>query len=504
MAHPTKLSRRTFLRASGGAAAGLAGIALVGAGGRAATQDQITIRWWDQFLPLEPLHRAIWEAYQAAHPNVRVEYTVYNPQEMGQALQLAFESRQMPDVHTLAGLGIPAARLVRDGWFQPFPRGDELRQILPEGSLLEGFSVFNGQVYALPLFSFRQYTSLNWFNRDLMEGAGVDPETGPTTWEQFRQAAAAITDAGGGQTFGWIQGIGFVDRLAVHVNDLAQAAGAEVSTGGVPGVATFDPRTGEYPFGREPYVQALDFLASLNRDGVLYPGAVSLDARTARAHWAAGAAGMFLDGPWNIGVVQAEFQDFIDRVGVAPLPAPEGRTPPYVHNAPVGGEFWISSQSQHAAVAEDIMRGFTTREYYVGLAERMDQPPLDLSAVDDANVHPTYRRAIQLFQEGVRLGPSPLVKNPAMAEVLAEMQQIRPSLGEIAQGVFSGDVDDPAAALQTFADQLTAERERAIAAVNGRGIQVSLDDWVFPDWQPGQDYTAGAPATPAAGTPTPS
>ena len=376
-----ELSRRTLLRTSAGAAAG---VALVGAGSRtrrAAAQEEVTIRWWDQFLPLEPLHQAIWDAYQAAHPNVQVEYIVYNPQEMGQALQLAYESGQMPDVHSLAGLGIPAARLVREGWFQPFPGGEELRQILPEGSLLEGFSVFNGQVYSLPLFSFRQYTSLNWFNRDLMEGAGVDPETGPTTWDQFRQAATAITESGGGQAFGWIQGIGFVDRLAVHVNDLAQAAGAEVSTGGVPGVATFDPRTGEYPFGREPYVQALEFLASLNRDGVLFPGSVSLDARTARARWASGAAGMFLDGPWNIGVVQAEFQDFTERVGVAPLPAPEGRTPPYVHNAPVGGEFWISSQSQNAAVAADILRGFTTREYYVGLAERMDQPPIDLSVV---------------------------------------------------------------------------------------------------------------------------
>ncbi len=496
------LSRRRFVRVSSGAVAGVAGLGLVGRSSRVglvAAQDDVTIRWWDQFLPLEPLHQAIWDAYQAAHPNVSIDYTQYNPQEMGQALQLAFKSGQMPDIHTLAGVGIPSARLVREGWFQPLPQGEELRQLLPPGSFLEGFSVFGGQVYSLPLFSFRQYTSLNWFNRDLMEGAGIDPETGPTTWDQFRQAATAITEKGGGQAFGWIQGLGFVDRLAVHVNELAQAAGAAVSTGGVAGVATFDPKTGEYPFGRDPYVQALEFLASLDRDGALFPGSLSLDARTARARWATGAAGMFLDGPWNIGVVQAEFADFMDRTGVAPVPAPDGGTPPLIHNAPLVGEFWVSSQSKNPAVAGEILRELTTREYYVGLAERMDQPPLDLSVVEEANVHPTYRRAIQLFQEGVRLAPSPLIKNPGMAEVIGEMQPIHPNLGEIAQGVFSGDIDDPRTALQSFADQLSAERERAIGVVRGRGVEVSLDDWVFPTWQPGEDFAADSAATPISG-----
>lgn len=494
----TALSRRVLLRATAGGAAGIAFGGSLPIAGRAA-QDEVVVRWWDQFLPIEPLHRSIWDAYQAAHPNVRVEYTQYNPQEMGQALQLAFESGQMPDVHTLAGVGVPAARLVRQDWFQPLPQADAIATALPPGSLLEGFSVFGGQVYGLPLFSFRQYTSLNWFNRELVERAGGDPETGPTTWDQFRQTAAAITEAGGGQAFGWIQGIGFVDRLATHLNDLAQAAGAAVSSGGVPGAATFDPTTGAYPFGTDPYVQALEFMASLNQDGTLFPGSSSLDARTARARWATGAAGMFLDGPWNVGVVQAEFGDFLDRVGVAPVPAPEGRTPPYIHNAPVGGEFWISSQSEHPEVAGEILQELTSREYYVGLAERMDQPPLDLSVVAEANVHPTYRRAVELFQEGVRLGPSPLVRNPAQAEVLAEMEQIRPSLGEIVQGVFSGDVEDPRAALQTFADQLTAERDRAIETVRAAGSEVSLDDWLFADWQPAEDYAAGTVATPAGG-----
>ncbi len=472
------LNRRRLVQSSAALAGSLAAVRITPRGGIAA-QDAVTITWWDQFLPLEPLHQSIWDRYQEAHPEVTVEYTVYNPQEQGQALQLAFESDQMPDVHSLAGLGVPAEQLVSQGWFQPLANGEEIQQALPAGSLLEGLTIFDGEVYSFPLFSFRQYTSLNWFNKELMEGSGIDPETGPTTWDEFRQAAKAITDAGSGRIYGWIQGLNFPERLGVHVEELAQAAGA-------PG--PIDHTTGEYAYASEPYAQAIEFLLSLQDDGSLFPASSTLDARTGRARWATGVAGMFLDGPWNIGVVQQEFADFTDMVGVGSIPTPSN-DPAFIHKGPTGGVFWISSQSENPEVAADILREFTTPEYYVGLAERMDQPPLDLAAVEQAEVHPTYQRAIALYSEQVRLAPSPISRNPAVAQVNAKMADIHPDLGEIAQGVFSGDVTDYRAALQEYNDKVTAERDSAIAAVQAEGAEVSIDDWIFSNWQPGEDFT---------------
>jgi multiple sugar transport system substrate-binding protein len=446
----------------------------------AAAQDAVQIAWWDQFLPLEALHRSIWEGYQADHPEVTVEYTVYNPQEQGQALQLAYKSDQMPDVHSLAGLGVPTQQLVDQGWFQPMTNGADIQSVLPEGSLLDGITMFGGEVYSFPLFSFRQYTSLNWFNRELMEGAGFDPETGPATWDEFRQAAKSITDNGGGQIFGWIQGLNFPERLGVHVEELAQVAGA-------PG--TIDHTTGEYAYASEPFVQAIEFLLSLQQDGSLFPASSTLDARTGRARWATGAAGMFLDGPWNIGVVKQEFADFIEKVGVGSIPAPSA-SESFIHKDPPGGVFWISSQSEHPDVASDILKLFTTPEYYVGLAERMDQPPLDLTAVEQADVHPTYQRAMELYQERVRLSPSAIARNPIVSQVNSKMKDVHPNLGEIAQGAFSGDVTDIKAALTTFNDQMTAERDAAIAAVQAEGGEVSIEDWIFADWVAGEDFTS--------------
>jgi len=428
----------------------------------------------------------MWADYSAAHANVTVAYTEYNPKDMGQALQLAFSSKQMPDVHTLAGLGVPVARLVAEGWFAPLTFDAAVQQRFPQGSLLEGTTVFGGKVYSFPLFSFRQYTSLNWLNKALIADSGFDPEAGPTTWDDFRNVANTITQKGGG-AFGWIQGIQFADRMATHLEELAQVAGAHVA-GPLGGVT--DLKTGAYVYGSDPFVQALEFLVSLQTDGSLFPASSSLDARNARARWATGVGGMFLDGPWNVGVVKGNFAEFIDQVGVAPIPMPNAQGDAYIYKPPIGGEFWVSSQSKNPEVASQILEAFTAPDYYVALAERMDQPPLDLSAVDRANVHPTYKRAMTLFQERVKLAPSAVVKNPAVADVLGEMKPIEPSLGQIIQGAFSGDVTDYKATLQDYSDKLSAERERAVGVVQGKGAKVSLDDWTFANWQPGQDYTA--------------
>jgi multiple sugar transport system substrate-binding protein len=69
------------------------------------------------------------------------------------------------------------------------------------------------------------------------------------------------------------------------------------------------------------------------------------------------------------------------------------------------------------------------------------------------------------------------------------MKDVRPNLGDLIQGAFSGDVTDYAAALKDYSDKMSAERERAVKAVQNRGVKVSLDDWVFTNWDPTQDYT---------------
>lgn len=450
-----------------------------------SSQGKVVIRWWDQFQTLAALHKGIWATYSQQHPNVTVQYTEYNPPDQGKALQLAFRSHQMPDVFTLAGLNAPVARLQADGWFQPLEPfvtdAATWKQHFPAGTFLDGIDVFGGKVYSFPLFTFRQHTTFNWFNTVLMKEAGFDPSVGPITQADELKAASAITQKGSGRNFGIVLPIKFNDRMGIHATDLAEVNGA---------AGPIDWKTGEYAYGSAPFVQALDFLTSFQAKGALFPASSTLDARNARARWATGAAGSFTDGPWNVGYIKLSFKDFLDKVGVGQIPIPDASKPAYTLHSPNNGDFWISKESKHPEVAGQILQLLTTKDYYIGLAEQMDQPPLDLSAVDNANVHPSYKRAIKLFQEIVRLAPEPLVKNPEVAQVLAEMRDIHPNIGEIVQGAFSGQVKDYQSALKQYSDKLSTERERALKVVQGKGAKVSLDDWKFSNWQPGKDYTA--------------
>ena len=475
-----KISRRDFIAKA--VALGLSGTAigaLVHNSASAQAQDTVLIQWWDQFLPLAPLHQEMWNVFMEANPGVQIQYSQYNPPDLAQSIQLAYRSNQAPDIHSHV-LGVPVSRLVDQGWFMPIEPHITRDTGALRDVLFEGLTVFNGLVYSFPIFNSRWHTTLNWFNRQLLEDAGHDPDNGPRTWEEVREVARNVTNRGQGRTFGMLLPLQFTARMSAHVTDLAQAAGA-------PGA--IDHHTGRYIYDSEPFVQAIEFLLAFEQDGTLHPASSSLDARQGRARWAAGEAAMFTDGPWNIGVVQTNFPEIMDNVGVASIPVPDGNQPVALYAGPPSGTFWVSSQSQNPEVAAQVLQMFTEEEYYVRLAERMDQPPLDLSAVDRANVHHTYQQAMGHYQEVMRLSPQPLIKNPNVSDVLSEMREINPNLGEIVQGVFSGAVRDIRATLADFNNRMEAERQRAIEVVQGRGVEVSLDDWVFSNWQPGEDYT---------------
>lgn len=486
----TPPSRRRLLAASGLSAVGAF---LSGCGGGeqdAAPDPGSALRWWDQYAPQQKMESELFARFARSPDGVRVDYTTYDPTEMGQALQLARTSDQLPDVFTLA-VDRPPSTLVDQGWFTPLNPSAETLRHLPPDSLFPQVSVFDDTIYSLPIRTARQYDSLTWFNRPLLERSDVDPETDLATWDGFRSAAAAVTRAGGTGVFGWVAPLQFPDRLAAHMLELAMAAGVR----GVPDQGgLFDPRTGEYVNDSDAMVEAVEFLLSMKRDRTLYPASSLLNARSARARWATGVVGMFLDGSYSIGVLRTSFDEFTPKVGVTSVPVAEPGTRPQIAKPPTGGgqAFWISAKSRFAAQARTLIAKFATPTVQRQMAEAMDAMPLDLGAVADSDAHPTYKRAARLFARQVVLAPSPDVRNPDVAKVRATMPTITPGLGEIAQGLFSDQLSDVRRALRRFNDELTRSRDRAIAKARKDGARVGVEDWVFDDWVQGTDYDNGA------------
>ncbi|WP_165555617.1 ABC transporter substrate-binding protein [Kribbella pittospori] len=487
---PSRPSRRQLLRTAGGLALGLPLLNACTGGGQSAQNagadptdatGPITVNWWDHFRPLTELfEKKLFVEYHQKHDNVTVKRRQLDPADLGQALQLARRSKQLPDVHSTAGLSGSVAALVTNGWFHPIGDFVDLGNSPMKDYLYDGIHRFDGKVYTFPVFSGRWHDSTTWVNSALAKQAGLDPEQSPATWDEYRATVRTLDQKTPDSVHGLLLPMKDTDYLGGKLTAFAQMAGAPGQT---------DWKTGEIAVASEPFIQAMEFLLALKADGVLHPASSSLGPRDARARWAAGEAALFPWGPWFIGGLMVEESPAVKRgISAWQIPAPSTQRGT-VYVAPASGSFFVSDQAKNPKVAADVLFQMTTADFAAQLATRMDQPPILLDSVDKADVHPAYKKNVSFFQQDVRIGPVPEVRNGGVAKALAEMRDVHPSPGEIVQAVLTGSTKDYKTALQQYADKATKERKRAIDAAKKKGAEVSEDDWVFGNWQPGQDYT---------------
>ena len=476
------VNRRGFLGASGAGALAAVLASCTGGGQSAQEEDSAgggdgTIQWWDQFRPLtQMLQEELFDPYMAEHSGVTIERRQLAAADLGQALQVARRSNQLPDVHTLVGLDSAPAALVSEDWFQPISDFVDIDSSPVADQIFDGMHRFDGDVYSVPLFSARHHQTIPWYNTELVTQAGLDPEAEPGTWDELRAVARQVndnTDASG--IFLPAQN---PDYLSTVVNQLAMTAGA-------PG--EIDWHTGEYIQDSDPYIEAVEFLLALQQDGLVHPASAAMIPRDALARWAAGEGAIFPWGPWFIGDLMTESPEIVDRVACWSIPRPETERRS-VRAAPAGGVFWVSVDSSQPEVAADILLQMTGEEFQTALATAMDQPPALLETVETADVHPAYQDCVARFAEDVRIAPAPAIGHPEAWRVIAKMRPIDRDLGIILQSALSGEDIDVAGELTAYRDAISAERDRALEAVQAEGVDVDLDAWVFANWEPESDY----------------
>ena len=161
-----------------------------------------------------------------------------------------------------------------------------------------------------------------------------------------------------------------------------------------------------------------------------------------------------------------------------------------IYKWPMVGGYYISKNCDNVEVATDMILSMIEDDIMLEMANVQDNPPVNTSVIADADVHETYLQSCDIFNRTIGLKPFPVAKNPDAEKVYAEMKTISPSPIEILNGYFSGAITDWEAALHEYNDKMIAERDRAIEKVRSNGYDVSLDDWVFPNFAYGESYTA--------------
>lgn len=178
-----------------------------------------------------------------------------------------------------------------------------------EGNFYENVlakSYIGDTLYGVPMQYNLQYL---YYNKDIFEAAGLDPEAPPTTMDELKEAAIACTDASKNQ-----YGLGIPYDYAAYCEYLWANGGDVINEDGT-----------ENLINSQENIDTLTWLQDLAlNEGVSPEGLTAVDADTM---FQAGQLAMYTSGPWNInGLTQLGVNYGITAIpaGSAGAYSPEG------------------------------------------------------------------------------------------------------------------------------------------------------------------------------------
>lgn len=151
--------------------------------------DAITIEFWHRtFTPVEnEWYADIVKKFNESQDEIFVKDTEVPADAWDQKMKAAQAAGKAPDVYTHSGAIQDAVTAGQLHDLDSIVSADSLGQIsdaaLPVSQL-------DGKYYAYPLLLEPQ--AVLFWNKDILEGAGLDPERGPTTWDELMDACEAI------------------------------------------------------------------------------------------------------------------------------------------------------------------------------------------------------------------------------------------------------------------------------------------------------------------------
>ncbi|MEO5806293.1 extracellular solute-binding protein [Devosia sp.] len=293
------MKKRTFLKSVAIAAAGLT--LMQGP----VMAEQVTLNWalwdWDK----TPFYQPLITAYEAAHPDVKIEHTDLGSADYNQMVMTQLTGGG-DDLDIISIKDVPGyAQMVNTGRLLNLSDlGVVPTDTKGYGGLIEALNV-NGGVFGLP---FRADFWIVYYNKDAFDTAGIAYPTNDMTWAQFDETARAVTTGFGPDK---VYGTHFhVWRSAVELPAIQSGEHTLIAK--------------DYSFLKPWYERAL----ALQTDGIA-PSYASL--KTSQTHysgpWFAGKTAMLPMGTWFIGgqiAKQATGESTVKNWGIVRYPHPDG------------------------------------------------------------------------------------------------------------------------------------------------------------------------------------
>ncbi len=173
-------------------------ITLPNTGVKLPTQD-VTFRWVQSGPgPKGLFFKEYFAAYQQAHPNIAIHLDELPWPEIEKVVPLGVQSGNAPDVFQIPQ-NATVGQAVQEGWVRPLddiiPAFARWKMAFPPGSSLDGVHVFNGKTYTFPFISNKLYGTLLLYNVEYAQRGGIDLQSKPLTWDEYRAATKKLTQS---------------------------------------------------------------------------------------------------------------------------------------------------------------------------------------------------------------------------------------------------------------------------------------------------------------------
>ncbi|WIJ24453.1 sn-glycerol-3-phosphate ABC transporter substrate-binding protein UgpB [Devosia sp. RR2S18] len=307
------------------------------------------------------------------------------------------------------------------------------------------YSDTEGNILSMP---FNSSTPIMYYNKDVFEAAGLDPETPPRTWAELEEMSRTIMEAGAapcGFTTGWVSWVQLENLSAIHDQPYGTLEN------GFGGLGT------EFTFNGEVQTQHWENLKAWADEGLFqYGGPVG--GADAPPKFYAGECAMYMNSSASRAGVIANATDF--EVGFAPLPYYDDAIAEPKNSIIGGATLWVLN-GKDEAVYDGVAQFFTY----------LSSPEVQAEWHQATGYLPITNAAYELGQEQGYYG-----ENPGSEVAIEQITRGEPSANS--KGIRFGNLTQVRTVIDEEFEALLAGNKTAQEALDAaveRGNQILRD-----------------------------
>jgi len=363
-----------------------------------AQEEKIELKICRAGYPVElaPFFEEFIEEYQQEHPNVYFKVIEADWGTFHDRIGIWIRGKQEPDVYLTSNTEYASYQNIGAYLCLDDVMDEKLKNAIPE-KLLEGYRV-DGKQYAIPgnaaTYSF-------WYNKEIFEKAGLDPDKPPKDWNELLDYSQKIIENTDAYGLGLNMG---------RPEDMTQLIFANIYYS-----ATNKPyvdNRGKALFNSPEGIKAVQFIVDLvNKYKVTQPYPEEYNKGDLRLLFRDGKIAMNVDGPWIIKYLE-EVTDMSSResskfvVADPPASTIEGKEAMVA----MGADPWvISANTKYPEVAKDVLRKLLETKWQYKHDSALNQNPFRNDVVKEYEYDKQWIWDVMLKDMNRSIDHAPLV-----------------------------------------------------------------------------------------------